>query len=85
MAIVTKNPMYLRRCHICGEVCECEGYIPEKCLHCGKSLAPFYYFDEAKALGLIREVDVDLSEEHYKTTALPLTNYPCLRGLTVIW
>lgn len=43
---------HIRRCHICGEVNESEGAAVHKCGHCGKHLAPFYYFDESKLEGL---------------------------------
>lgn len=43
---------HIRRCHVCGEVNESEGSAVHKCGHCGKHLAPFYYFDESKLEGL---------------------------------
>ena len=44
--------IHIRRCHVCGEVNESEGAAVHKCGHCGKHLAPFYYFDESKLEGL---------------------------------
>jgi hypothetical protein len=43
---------HIRRCHVCNEVTESEGAAVHKCGHCGKHLAPFYYFDESKLEGL---------------------------------
>ena len=43
---------HIRRCHVCGAVNESEGADVRKCEHCGKHLAPFYYFDESKLEGL---------------------------------
>ena len=39
--------VHIRRCHVCGKVNESCGNPVEKCFSCGKSIAPFYYFDEA--------------------------------------
>lgn len=44
---------HIRRCHVCGSVTESEGSAVHKCAHCGKHLAPFYYFDESKLEGLL--------------------------------
>ena len=44
---------HIRRCHVCGGVTELEGCAVHKCQHCGKHLAPFYYFDESKLEGLL--------------------------------
>ncbi len=38
---------YFRRCHVCSTVTEQDKRV-ERCHHCQKSLAPFYYFDEKK-------------------------------------
>lgn len=41
------NEIHVRRCHVCGEVCESHKDIL-KCTACRKSLLPFYYFDKRK-------------------------------------
>lgn len=46
------NVTHIRRCHVCGAVNESENAAIHKCSHCGKHLAPFYYFDESKLEGL---------------------------------
>lgn len=43
-----KKRLHIRRCHICGEVTEQEEALVVHCLHCGKSMAPFFYFDDFK-------------------------------------
>jgi hypothetical protein len=43
---------HIRRCHVCGGVTESESSAVHKCQHCGKHLAPFFYFDESKLEGL---------------------------------
>lgn len=42
---------YLRRCHVCGATIEKEGHDIGQCPHCGKSVAPFFYFDERQIIG----------------------------------
>ncbi|HMN67218.1 MAG TPA: hypothetical protein PKC28_01645 [Bdellovibrionales bacterium] len=34
-----------RRCHVCGTTCEEKSQI-RRCTKCGKSFAPFFYFDD---------------------------------------
>lgn len=36
---------HFRRCHVCGDVTVCDKRV-EECSHCGKPIAPFYYFDD---------------------------------------
>ncbi len=43
---------HVRRCHVCGFVNSAQESVIHKCSHCGKHLAPFYYFDESKLEGL---------------------------------
>lgn len=41
------GPIQFRRCHVCGTTNESEprGQV-HKCKNCGKTLAPFYYYDD---------------------------------------
>lgn len=34
-----------RRCHVCGTLCESDASV-KKCSDCGKTFAPFYYFND---------------------------------------
>ena len=72
--------VHLRRCHVCGELNECHGNLVRHCNHCGKSLAPFFYFDESKVMGLVVE-----SRSGEQKSKLPLREYPPLWGLTAYW
>lgn len=74
--------IHFRRCHSCGEVMEACGTLVDKCSHCGKSLQPFYYFDEKLIMGLKTPED---AAKEYKSSALPLQSYPPLWGLTAYW
>ena len=74
--------MHVRRCHVCGEVCEAEGALVKDCAQCGKHLASFYYFNEKQAMKLISQEEAD---KEYKSSALPLKDYPPLWGLAVYW
>lgn len=67
---------------MCGETVEAEGCLVEKCAHCGKSLASFYYFNEKLAMNIVTREEAD---SEYKSSALPLKEYPPLNGLTVYW
>lgn len=81
-ALKMATKQHIRRCHVCGEVCEAQGQLVTKCEHCGKHLAPFYYFDERQAMNLISPEEAD---KEYKQSALPLKEYPPLWGLAVYW
>jgi hypothetical protein len=82
MPALTNHRLHLRRCHNCNHVNECEDGLIQSCSHCRKTLAPFYYFDESKVMGLKTEAEA-LSE--YKSSALPWREYPPVLGLTVYW
>jgi len=70
------KPVFFRRCHMCGETNHKEGDRIERCEHCGKSLAPFYYFDE-------RLVST-LGDKSLR--AIPLEGeYSPIQGLTAYW
>lgn len=48
---MSQGGIYLRRCHVCGATIERESHSIGQCAHCGKHLAPFYYFDERQIIG----------------------------------
>lgn len=74
--------VHFRRCHHCGEVTEACGALVDKCHQCGKSLAPFYYFDEKLVMGL---KTLQEAAREYKSSALPHREYPPVWGLTAYW
>ncbi|MBX3039237.1 MAG: hypothetical protein KF789_00850 [Bdellovibrionaceae bacterium] len=74
--------IHIRRCHQCGGVCESVGQLVTECSHCGKHLAPFYYYNERLAMSLITREEADME---YRSSALPLKEYPALWGLTAYW
>lgn len=78
-----ENEIYVRRCHVCGEVCESNADIL-KCTSCRKSLLPFYYFDKRKISEYsdnkerpIGERSTDVRDQN--------SGYGPIRGLTVYW
>ncbi len=81
---------HIRRCHVCGNVNECEGAAVHKCGQCGKHLAPFYYFDESKLEGLAelgpylsvwKEIRVPITEEALKAGE----TFNPIWGLSTYW
>jgi hypothetical protein len=74
--------MHVRRCHVCGETNEAHNELVKECSYCGKILPPFYYFDEKVAMGLRSLED---AAKDYKSSALPLREYPPLTGISVYW
>lgn len=72
-----EGKIHIRRCHVCGSVNEGHEHPVQKCTHCSKHLAPFYYFDESKVEPL--SADLSVSEQ------LPAEGYGPLRGFTVFW
>ena len=74
--------VHVRRCHICGECNEVEGSLVKECSLCGKQLPSFFYFDESVAMGLKSPED---AAKEYKSSALPLREYPPLTGISVYW
>ncbi len=80
---MTKNQcphIHFRRCHICCAINSKEEDLVSRCEACGKFLAPFYYFDERRALGLMSKLDVKAI-----TTSLPREEYPPVHGISVYW
>ena len=77
MQAVQAKEVHIRRCHVCGEVCEsCEDIL--KCTSCRKSLLPFYYFDK-------RKIAEYTDNEARPETELHESGYGPIRGLTVFW
>lgn len=81
-AVPMSEKVHVRRCHVCGEINEAQGGLVDRCDHCGKHLAPLYYFNEKRAMNLISQEEAD---KEYKSSALPLRDYPPLWGLSVYW
>ncbi len=80
---------HFRRCHICGMMNERNSQLVDKCSACNKSLAPFVFFDEKKALGL--SADESPEDRAKKTCTIKITRlatqtiYPPIWGITVYW
>ncbi len=78
MKAITITVSHVRRCHVCGTVNETEGASIHKCAHCGKHLAPFYYFDESQLEGISAEGEFLSTIKHSK-------EYFPLWGLSTYW
>lgn len=76
------SKVHVRRCHVCGEVNEAQGQLVTECNYCGKQLPPFFYYDEGVAMGLKTPEAAALE---YKSSALPLREYPPLTGISIYW
>lgn len=74
---------HFRRCHHCDTVNWARGYLVTTCHGCRKHLAPFYFFDESRALGL--NPSITHSAEANAETKLPYVEYPPVWGLTAYW
>ena len=68
--------IHVRRCHVCGEISEKEHKHVDRCEHCGKPMAPFFYFDETTT---IAPSDDDLLPQVKDNEYWPIW------GLTAIW
>lgn len=75
--------IHYRVCHHCGEVNEGHDCLVTECHACGKALAPFYYFDESRAMGL-KPAERSVYEEKM-ISRLPRSQYPPVFGLTAYW
>ena len=69
------RPLHFRRCHICDGVNAVETGRVETCSHCGRSLAPFYYFDDCDVEAL-SDFDKEFKEQG---------KYKPIRGLSAYW
>ena len=67
---------HIRRCHICGGINESPETVVTKCDHCGKTMAPFYFFNEAET--------APISDCELRPVLIPGDRSP-VRGLTAIW
>ncbi|MNJ98457.1 hypothetical protein D3C87_162230 [compost metagenome] len=74
---------HFRVCHMCGSLNTADGDLVTACEGCGKHLAPFYFFDESRAMGL--NTLVLSSNESEPETTLPHKEYPPVWGLTAYW
>lgn len=71
-----EKPIHFRRCHMCGTVNVRESTRVERCRDCGRSLAPFYYYDERfMAVASDKTLRPPLAENEYSP----------IQGLTVYW
>ncbi|MEK7357479.1 MAG: hypothetical protein AAB250_13590 [Bdellovibrionota bacterium] len=68
--------VHIRRCHICGGITESDGQVVSKCGHCGKAMAPFYFFNEAET--------APATDSELRPPSIPGDRSP-VRGLTAIW
>ncbi len=83
-----KKYVHIRRCHICNAVSERAGKQVDRCDQCGKSLAPYYFFDEKS----VRVYSVD---EYRPAPEVELAQYEGpvandgvrfpIRGFSTIW
>lgn len=39
------STLAIRRCHVCGTICEAQAKV-RSCTQCGKPFAPFFYFND---------------------------------------
>lgn len=71
-----EHPAHYRRCHHCGYLCAQKEAPVDRCAECGKSLAPFFYFDDrfttVMADGSLRPPRLE-------------GEYNPIQGLTVYW
>ncbi len=75
---------HFRRCHLCETVnCADDGLVTT-CECCGKHLAPFYFFDESRAMGLDNSGFYS-SVKGAAESILPHKEYPPVAGLTAYW
>lgn len=68
--------VFFRRCHVCDVVTEKEGEMVNRCGHCGKAMAPFYFFEDEKVQ--------PLSEHDFRPPRQSGGRFP-VRGLTAYW
>ncbi|MBV2167280.1 MAG: hypothetical protein KUL82_01125 [Bdellovibrio sp.] len=80
------SKIHYRLCHRCGTANCAEDDLVTACDCCGKHLAPFYFFDESKAMGLDNS-NFYSSERHSEAheSLLPHKEYPPVWGLTAYW
>ena len=70
--------LHFRRCHHCFGVSETEGAQIERCSHCEKPMAPFYFFNDAEVMPL-SESELRPADERRSGERVPV------RGFTAYW
>lgn len=70
------DKLHWRRCHVCGGVNWSSSEEVHRCEHCGKSLAPFFYFSEASA---------PVFSDFQLRPPLLKGEYQPIWGLTALW
>lgn len=71
------SPIFFRRCHVCGATNQSLMERVEECECCGRTLPPFFYFDE-------RIVPV-AQECHLRPVPQNYQGYAPIQGLTAYW
>lgn len=74
-----KVRVFFRRCHVCNGITECEGTPVERCAQCGKSIAPFYFFNDLEVPPLSEHGLRSSSELEEPGARIPV------RGFTAYW
>lgn len=75
------QPLHYRRCHLCDHVTEQAGEVVTKCDHCGKHMAPFYFFNEVEVTPYS---DNDMRPEPPTIEQLARERIP-VRGFSSYW
>lgn len=77
--------VHVRRCHICDHVNERDGQSVDRCGHCGKILAPYYFFDEQN-VHVYSDVEQrpTLEQTRARPKEQPGEHRP-LRGFSAVW
>lgn len=65
---------HYRRCHVCDSLNESEDEV-HKCNHCGKVMAPFFYFNESQIDECIEGADPNSTSGEYQP----------IYGLSALW
>ncbi len=68
--------LHWRRCHVCGSLNHSHGGEVGRCQHCGKALAPFFYFSDHLA--------PTPSDFQLRPPLVP-GEYQAIMGLTAHW
>jgi hypothetical protein len=76
---MNQSGRYLRRCHVCGATNEGDRQSLVRCAHCGKHLAPFYYFDEQQIIGFGDTIELPFRVGDLKR------DYQPLLGIGLFW
>lgn len=75
--------MHVRRCHICGCINEKDSVLVDRCLSCGKALAPFIFCYNGIGYSAAEELEKRLKAMDKDLASRP--SYPPLIGLTLYW